>query len=204
MKLYSLKNAPNPRRVRIFLAEKRVAIPIEEIEDVETGLHRKPEFRAKNSLAQLPVLELDDGTTLTESVAICRYFEETVPEPPLFGRSTIERAQVEMWNRRMEIELLLPTIDVFVHTHPFWTGKREQMPDWGSKRRAHLVERMRWLDDELKDRPFIGVDRYNIADITAQVALLTARGACGLPIPDDHKNLARWWGAVSKRPTARA
>ena len=92
MKLYSLKNAPNPRRVRIFLAEKRVSIPIEEIEDVETGLHRKPEFRAKNSLAQLPVLELDDGTTLTESVAICRYFEETVPEPPLFGRSTIERA----------------------------------------------------------------------------------------------------------------
>jgi glutathione S-transferase len=204
MKLYSLKNAPNPRRVRIFLAEKRVSIPIEEIEDVETGLHRAPEFRAKNSLAQLPVLELDDGTTLSESVAICRYFEETVPEPPLFGRSTIERAQVEMWNRRMEIELLLPTIDVFVHTHPFWTGKREQMPAWGERQRAHLVERMRWLDGELRDRPFIGIDRYNIADITAQVALLTARGACNLPIPEDHKNLARWWSAVSKRPTARA
>jgi glutathione S-transferase len=204
MKLYSLKNAPNPRRVRIFLAEKRVTLPIEEIEDVVTGLHRAPEFLVKNSLQQLPVLELDDGTTLTESVAICRYFEETVPEPPLFGRSTIERAQVEMWNRRMEIELLLPVIDVFVHTHPFWVGKREQMPDWGAKRRAHLVERMRWLDDELKDRQFIGIDRYSIADITAQVALLTARGACGLPIPEDHKNLARWWGAVSKRPTARA
>ena len=204
MKLYSLKNAPNPRRVRIFLAEKRVTLPIEEIEDVVTGLHRAPEFRAKNSLAQLPVLELDDGTTLTESVAICRYFEETVPEPPLFGRSTIERAQVEMWNRRMEIELLLPVIDVFVHTHPFWKGKREQMPDWGARQKAHIVERMRWLDDELKDRQYIGIDRYNIADITAQVALLTARGACGLPIPDDHKNLARWWGAVSKRPTARA
>ena len=181
MKLYSLKSAPNPRRVRIFLAEKRISLPIEEIEDVETGLHRAPEFRAKNSLAQLPVLELDDGTTLTESVAICRYFEETVPEPPLFGRSTIERAQVEMWNRRMEIELLLPTIDVFVHTHSFWAGKREQMPDWGARQKAHLVERMRWLDGELKDRQFIGVDRYNIADITAQVALLTARGACGLP-----------------------
>ena len=204
MKLYSLKNAPNPRRVRIFLAEKRVTLPIEEIEDVVTGLHRAPEFRAKNSLAQLPVLELDDGTTLTESVAICRYFEETVPEPPLFGRSTIERAQVEMWNRRMEIELLLPTIDVFVHTHSFWAGKREQMPDWGARQKAHLVERMRWLDGELKDRQFIGVDRYNIADITAQVALLTARGACGLPIPEDHRNLARWWGSISKRPTARA
>jgi len=204
VKLYSLKNAPNPRRVRIFLAEKRVSIPVEEIDDVVTGLHRTPEFGAKNSLRQLPVLELDDGTTLSESVAICRYFEEMVPEPPLFGRSALERAQVEMWNRRMEIELLLPTIDVFVHTHPFWQGKREQMPDWGARQKSHLVERMRWLDGELKDRPFIGIDRYNIADITAQVALLTARGACGLPIPDDHKNLARWWGAVSKRPTARA
>jgi glutathione S-transferase len=204
MKLYSLRNAPNPRRVRIFLAEKRVTMPVEEIDDVVTGLHRTPEFLAKNSLAQLPVLELDDGTTLTESVAICRYFEETVPEPPLFGRSTLERAQVEMWNRRMEIELLLPTIDVFVHTHPFWQGKREQMADWGARQKARLVERMRWLDDELKDRQYVGIDRYNIADITAQVALLTARGACGLPIPDDHRNLTRWWGAVSKRPTARA
>ena len=203
MKLYSLKNAPNPRRVRIFLAEKRVTLPIEEL-DIETWTHKSPAFLAKNSLGQLPVLELDDGTTLSESVAICRYFEETVPEPPLFGRSTIERAQVEMWNRRIEIELLLPTIDVFVHTHPFWVGKREQMPDWGLRQRAHLVERMRWLDGELQGRTFIGVDRYNIADITAQVALLTARGACGLPIPEDHKNLARWWGAVSKRPTARA
>src|SRR5215467_8067139 len=153
MKLYSLKNAPNPRRVRIFLAEKRVVIPVEETDDVVTGLHRTPEFRAKNSLAQLPVLERDDGTTLTESVAICRYFEETVPEPPLFGRSTIERALVELWNRRMEIELLLPVIDVFVHTHPFWAGKRQQMPAWGERQRAHLVERMRWLDEELKDRP---------------------------------------------------
>jgi len=203
MKLYSLKNAPNPRRVRIFLAEKRVNLPIEEL-DIETWTHKTPAFLAKNPLGQLPVLELDDGTTLSESVAICRYFEEMVPEPPLFGRSTIERAQVEMWNRRMEIELLLPTIDVFVHTHPFWVGKRQQMPDWGNKQRAHLVERMRWLDGELQGRPFIGIDRYNIADITAQVALLTARGACGLPIPEDHKNLARWWAAVSKRPTARA
>jgi glutathione S-transferase len=78
------------------------------------------------------------------------------------------------------------------------------MPDWGTRQKAHLVERMRWLDGELKDRQYIGIDRYNIADITAQVALLTARGACGLPIPEDHRNLTRWWGAVSKRPTARA
>ena len=203
MKLYDLKNAPNPRRVKIFLAEKKVTLPIEEL-DIETRQHKAPEFLAKNPLGQLPVLELDDGTTLCESVAICRYFEEMVPEPPLFGRSTLERAQVEMWNRRMELELLLPVIDVFVHTHPFWIGKREQMPAWGEAQRKVLVERMRWLDEELEGRPFIAGDRYTMADITAQVALLTARGVAKLPIPEDHGNLSRWWASVSKRPTARA
>ncbi len=203
MKLYDLKNAPNPRRVKIFLAEKKVTLPIEEL-DIETREHKAPEFLAKNSLGQLPVLELDDGTTLCESIAICRYFEEMVPEPPLFGRSTLERAQVEMWNRRMELELLLPVIDVFVHTHPFWVGKREQMPAWGEAQRKVLVERMRWLDKELAGRSFIAGDRYTMADITAQVALLTARGVAKLPIPEDHKNLSRWWADVTKRPTARA
>jgi glutathione S-transferase len=203
MKLYSLKNGVNPRRVRIFLAEKRVAIPIEEF-DMESAGHKAPAFLAKNPLGTLPVLELDDGTLIAESVAICRYFEESIPEPPLFGRSILERAQVEMWNRRMELELLLPTIDVFVHTHPYWVGKRRQVGEWGEARRVQVVERMRWLDSELRDRQFIGVDRYNIADITAQVALLTARGALKLAIPDDHKNLTRWWNAVSTRPSARA
>ena len=203
MKLYGLKHAPNPRRVKIFLAEKKIAIPIEEL-DIETRQHQTPEFLAKNPLGQLPVLELDDGTILSESIAICRYFEEMVPEPPLFGRSTLERAQVEMWNRRMEHELLLPVIDVFVHIHPFWVGKREQLPMWGEAQRRLLVERMRWLDGELEGMEFIGVERYDMADITAQVALLTARGVARLPIPEDHKNLSRWWASVSKRPTARA
>ena len=203
MKLYGLKNAPNPRRVKIFLAEKKVAIPLEEL-DIETRQHKTSEFLAKNPLGQLPVLELDDGTTLSESIAICRYFEEMVPEPPLFGRSALERAQVEMWNRRMEHELLLPVIDVFVHTHPFWVGKRHQIPVWGEAQRAMLVDRMRWLDSELEGRRTIGIDRYNMADITAQVALLTARGVAKLPIPEDHENLSRWWADVTKRPTARA
>lgn len=203
MKLYSLKNGVNPRRVRIFLAEKRVSIPIEEF-DMETRAHKDAAFLVKNPLGTLPVLELDDGTLISESVAICRYFEEMIPEPPLFGRSSLERAQVEMWNRRMELELLLPTIDVFVHTHSFWEGRREQVASFGDLRRRQLVERMRWLDGELKDREFIGVDRYNIADITAQVALLTARGALKLAVPEDHTNLTRWWKAVSSRPSARA
>ncbi|HET6198643.1 MAG TPA: glutathione S-transferase N-terminal domain-containing protein, partial [Acetobacteraceae bacterium] len=172
--------------------------------DMETGGHREPPFLARNPLGQLPVLETDTGEFITESVAICRYFEEMMPEPPLFGRSARERVLVEMWNRRMEHELLLPVIDVFVHTHPFWVGKRHQIPVWGEAQRDVLVERMRWLDGELEGRRYIGIDRYNMADITAQVALLTARGVAGLPIPDDHRNLGRWWADVTRRPTARA
>ena len=203
MKLYSLKDAPNPRRVRIFLAEKRVRVPVEEF-DMDTRRHREPAFLARNPLGTLPVLETDDGEYITESVAICRYFEEMMPEPPLFGRSSRERVLVEMWNRRMEHELFLPVLDVFLHTHPFWLGRREQVPTYGEMRRLQVLERMRWLDSELKDREYIGVDRYNVADITAQVALLTARAALKLPIPEDHKNLARWWKQVTRRPSARA
>lgn len=203
MKLYSLKDAPNPRRVRIFLAEKRAEVPVVEF-DMDTMGHKAPEFLARNPLGQLPVLELDTGETISESVAICRYFEEMLPEPPLFGRSARERVAVEMWNRRMEHELLLPVIDVFQHHHEFWNGRRLQVAVYGDVRRMHLVERMRWLDGELGGREFIGIDRYNIADITAQVALLTARGALKLRIPEDHKNLSRWWATVTKRPSARA
>jgi glutathione S-transferase len=171
---------------------------------METMGHKAPAFLLRNPLGQLPVLELDTGETVCESVAICRYFEEMMPEPPLFGRSSHERVLVEMWNRRMEHELLLPVIDVFVHTHQFWVGRREQVAPYGELRRLQVKERMLWLDRELEGREFIGVDRYNIADITAQVALLTARGALKLPVPEDHKNLARWWATVTKRPSARA
>ena len=203
MKLYSLKGAPNPRRVRIFLAEKRASVPVEEFE-LEAGLHRQPDFLKRNPLGLLPVLELDTGETICESVAICRYFDELIPEPPLFGRSSRERVDVEMWTRHMEHELLLPVIDVFVHTHPLWAGRRTQIAAYGELQHGRLVERLKWLDEVLKDREFIATDRYTIADITAQVAVLTGRAVSKLVIPEDHKNLVRWWGAVSKRPTARA
>jgi glutathione S-transferase len=203
MKLYLLKNGVNPRRVRIFLAEKGVTLPIEEF-DMENAGHREPGFRAKNPLATLPVLELDDGTIIAESVAICRYLEATWPEPPLMGQGAVGLASAEMWNRRMEFEILVPAIDAFVHTHPFWEGRRAQIKEYGEARRQHLVERMKWLDGELKDREFIAGDKYGIADITAQVGLLTARGALKLPVPEDQRHLSRWWNAVSARPSARA
>jgi glutathione S-transferase len=178
MKLYLLKNGVNPRRVRIFLAEKKVRLgddlPVVEF-DMDTMGHRQEGYLAKNPLGTLPALELDDGTVIAESVAICRYFEELIPEPVLMGRGAVGAATVEMWNRRMELEVLLPTIDTFVHTHPFWVGRRTQIADYGAARRAHLVERMKWLDGELKDRPYVAGDTYSIADITAQVALAADR-----------------------------
>jgi len=207
MKLYLLKNGVNPRRVRIFLAEKRLRlgddVPFQEF-DMETPAHKEPAFLAKNPMGTLPVLELDDGTILTESVAICRYFEEQRPEPPLMGRGALGAAITEMWNRRMEHELLLPVIGSFVHTHPFWVGKREQIPAYGELLRRQVVDRMTWLDGELARRPYVAGDTYGIADITAQVALLTARGALKLPIADEQASLARWWATVSARPSARA
>jgi glutathione S-transferase len=203
MKLYLLKNGVNPRRVRIFLAEKGVTVPTVEF-DMETQGHRQPDFLAKNPMGTLPVLELGDGTVIAESVAICRYFEETYPDPPLMGLGAVGQATVEMWNRRMEQEIMQPAVDVFVHTHPFWVGRRTQVAAYGELRRQHLAERMAWLDRELAEREFIAGDRYGIADITAHVGLLLARGALQIGIDASQKNLGRWWSAMSARPAARA
>ncbi len=123
MKLYDAKSAPNPRRVRIFAAEKRMAIPTVEV-DLNAKENQTPEFRAKNPLGGVPVLELDDGTCIAESVAICRYLEGIQPDPPLMGTDAKDRAIVEMWQRRMELEIFQPIANVFVHTHEWFKGRR--------------------------------------------------------------------------------
>ena len=202
MKLYNLKAGLNPRRVRIFLAEKGIEVPMVDI-DMEAGENRTPEFLAMNPLGTLPVLELDDGTILTESVAICRYFEELQPEPSVFGRDPLERAQIEMWNRRMELEVALPLTRHFVHTHEFWIGRRVQIPEYGALCRDQALERMAWLDRELAEREFIAGDRYTVADITVQAGFVLGR-ATGIRIPETHAHLSRWYDAVTSRPTARA
>jgi glutathione S-transferase len=201
MKLYNLPPGMNPRRVRIFLAEKGVEVPTVDI-DMMKGENRTPEFLAMNPMGTLPVLELDDGTILSESIAICRYIEHLHPEPPLFGRTPLEEAQVEMWNRRMEHEIMVPITAVFRHGHEFWKGS-PQVPDYAELARQQATERMIWLDGHLAGREFIATDDYTVADITAQCALLLGRNT-GTPIPEDAPNLARWWQAVTARPTARA
>ncbi len=202
MLLYDLKAGTNPRRVRIFLAEKGISVPKVEV-DMMTGENKKPDYLAKNPMGRMPLLELDDGTLIAESIAICRYFETLQPDPPLFGQGAVEIALVEMWNRRMEIEILRPIGDAFEHLSPFWKGRREQCAPYGEMARREAADRMAWLDRELAARRYIAGEKYTVADITAQCALLLGKNT-GTPIPAELGNLQRWFKDVTSRPTARA
>jgi glutathione S-transferase len=202
VKLLEYAMAPNPRRVRIFLAEKGVEVPTETV-DITKAENRAPAFLAKNPFGGVPALELDDGTCIAESVAICRYFEELHPEPPLFGTDARDRALVEMWNRRMEIELFMPITQVFRNGHEFFKGRIEQVPEYGEVCRRAAAKRLEWLDGELAGRDFVAGDRFTIADITAMVGIDFGR-VSDIRIAPDQKNLTRWHEAVSSRPSAKA
>ena len=202
MKLYDSQAAPNPRRVRVFLAEKGITVPIEQV-DITKAVNREPAFRAKNPLGTVPVLELDDGTCIAESVAICRYFEETQPAPPLMGIDARDRAVVEMWQRRMELELFIPIAQVFRNSHPFFAGRIPQVAEWGEVSRKHAEATMAWLDRELAGREFIAGPRYTIADVTALCGIDFGR-VSKIRIAPELANLSRWYAAVSARPSAKA
>jgi glutathione S-transferase len=154
-------------------------------------------------MGTVPVLELDDGTFIAESVAICRYFEETNPNPQLMGAGAKERAIVEMWNRRMEFEILMMTAQSFRNTSEFFKGRIPQVPEWGKVCKEAALKRFEWLDKELANREFIAGDRYTIADITALIGIDFGR-VTDIRIQPDQKNLARWHQAVSARPSAKA
>lgn len=202
MQLYDSRRAPNPRRVRIFLAEKGITVPTVQV-DINTKENLGEAFRKKNPLGTLPVLELDDGTIIAESVAICRYFEETQPEPPLMGTDAKDRALVEMWQRRMELEVFGPVTASFRNTHEFFKGRIPQVPEWGEVSRTAARKRFGWLDEVLADRPFIAGERYTIADITALCAVDFGR-VTDIRIQPEQTHLQRWYDAVSARPSAKA
>jgi glutathione S-transferase len=203
MKIYDSTRAPNPRRVRVFLAEKGISnVPYVQV-DLTTAENRKPEFLKINPMGTLPVLELDDGTHIAESVAICRYFEEIKPEPRLFGIDAKDKALVEMWNRRMEFEILMMTAGSFRNTSEFFKGRIPQVKEYGEICKAAALKRMEWLDTVLADREFIAGPRYTIADITALIGIDFGR-VTQIRILENQKNLARWYQAVSSRPSAKA
>lgn len=204
MKIYEDRAAPNPRRVRIFLAEKGVTgiefVPVPLAEDAQ----RRAEFLAKNPLGWVPVLALDDGRYLSETLAICRYFDHLHPDPPLLGLPGADAAFVEMWQRRMEFEIFWPIANVFRHTHPFFKGRHPQVPAFGEVQRELTLKRLAWLDSELTDgRPFIAGERYTVADITALCGIDFGR-VSGIRLTDEHPHLRRWHAAVSARPSANA
>ena len=203
MKLYDSRQAPNPRRTRIFLAEKGITVPTEQV-DIVAKQHKTPEYAAINPLQRMPALVLDDGTVITESVAICRYFEVLQPEPPLFGVGAKEIAMVEMWNRRVELGLFFPVAQVFRHTHPAMKELEvPQVPDWAEANKPRIIEFLRVLDAQLKDTRFIAGDRYTVADITALCAVDFMKPA-RLAVPDDCGNVKRWHADVSARPSSKA
>jgi glutathione S-transferase len=203
MKLYNSNFAPSPRRVRIFLAEKGVSIPRVEV-DLGKLEHKRPEFSALNPFQTIPILELDDGTMISESIAICRYIEELCPEPNLFGATALERAMVEMWQRRLEWRLFLPIAQAFRHSHPRMAEMEDpQIPGWGAANRPKALQAMALVDDGLRGRPFIAGDRFTVADITGLVALDFAKPA-RITIPTELSNLNRWRQTLAARPSAAA
>jgi glutathione S-transferase len=203
MKLYDSKLAPNPRRVRIFLAEKGIEVPIEQV-DMMAKQHMTPEYTAINPLQRMPALELDDGTIISESIAICRYFEAMRPQPALFGTGARDVAIVEMWNRRCELNLLFSLAHVFRHTHPAMKELEvPQLPAWAEANRPRVVDFLRILDAELARHPFVAGDNYTVADITALCAIDFMKPA-RVAVPDDLVNVKRWHAEVASRPSAKA
>lgn len=204
MKLYGEANpAPNPRRVRIFAAEKGLDLPEIRI-GLRQGGHKSPEHKARNSLGQVPVLELDDGQTISESVAICRYLEILHPTPPLFGTCALSQARTDMWVRRIEFQLMIPVAMYWRHAHPLTASLLVQNREFGESNRPVAAKAMGWLDRELADgREWIAGETFGMADIVALTTIDFA-GFIGLEVPDEAGRLKAWRNRASARPSASA
>ena len=203
MKLYEEGRAPNPRRVRIFLAEKGITVPRISI-DINKMEHKTPAFTALNPLQRTPALQLDDGTIIAESIAICRYFEELQPDPPLFGVGALGKALVEMWQRRIEFGLLSAIAAAFRHLHPAMAQMEvPQVAAWGEANKPKAIEFLQVLDAHLEESQFVCGDAFTVADITGLVAVDFMRPAKST-LPGELANVRRWHSVVSDRSSARA
>lgn len=204
MKLYTSHRAPNPRRVRWVMAEKGI-MDVEIVQvDIMSGDHKTPDYRARVGVPHVPALELDDGTVVSESVAICRYLEALYPEPNLFGHDPREQAIVEMWTRRCEFYLANPIMLNVRLTHPALAVlEATPQPQVADYNRLSAERFMKTLDRHLAEREFIALDRFTIADIVAVVGLDFARMVRYRP-PAEFENLHRWFDACRDRPAAKA
>lgn len=204
MILYGENNpAPNPRRVRIFIAEKGIDLPETRV-DLRRREHKSDEHRARNSLGQVPTLVLDDGTAISESVSICRYLESLHPTPALFGSTALEQALVDMWIRRIEFQLMVPVGMFWRHAHPLTAALLTQFRDFGESNRETYARVCAWLDGDLADdRPWLAGDSYSMAEIVALTTVDFAAFA-GLEPPPGLSRLAAWRDRASARPSALA
>jgi glutathione S-transferase len=200
MKILDEKRAPNPRRVRVFLAEKGIEVPFEQV-DIMTGAAKTHGFTAINPFQRVPDLILDDGTAISETMAICRYFEALNPEPSLFGRTPLEIARIEMWSRRAEFNFLLSVVNVFRHTHPAMAElESPQVPAWAEAIRPRVAWIVGVLDQALAQSRFLAGEDFSVADITAAIATDFMKAA-RLSIPDEAVNFKRWYDDVRARPS---
>jgi glutathione S-transferase len=203
MKLYDGGRAPNPRRVRIFLGEKGLSVPTEQV-DLPAMAHRSEFFTAINPLQEVPALVLDDGTVITESIAICRYFEALHPTPTMFGSDARDQAMVEMWNRRIEHNLFFAVTQVFRHLHPGMKAAQvPQVAPWGEANKTRVADFLPILDRQLAGYRFVAGDSYSLADITALVTVDFMKAA-RLALAPEHRNILRWHTEVAARPSAKA
>ena len=203
MKLYDGGRAPNPRRVRIFFAEKGVPLPDLVPVDIARKEHKTPEFTRINPSQRLPVLVLDDGTALAETMAICRYIEGLHPTPALFGRDPKEGALIEMWNRRVELGLFSSVAAVFRHSHPSMAELEDQVPEWAQANREMIDDQLMLLDLQLAANRFVCGDELSVADITAGIAVDFMKPS-RIPLSEDLANIRRWHAELSARPSWKA
>ena len=202
MKLYDNAFAPSPRRVRMFLAEKGLAFERVEV-DITAGATGQAEFLAINPMGEVPVLELEDGTRLTESLAICRYIESMHPQPPLLGESPIERARIDAAVLSVMFRLYVPTTHAFRHTHKFWQGRLTQVPTYGDLARQQVLDEWQRIDTHLAGSTFMAGDRFSFADIVAFTTLEFGKVA-GIRLQPQQSHLVRWRELIAARPSASA
>jgi glutathione S-transferase len=203
MKLYDGGRAPNPRRVRIFFAEKGLPLPELVPVDIAKKEHKSEAFTRLNPLQRLPVLQLDDGTALAETVAICRYVEGLHPQPPLFGREAKEQALIEMWNRRIELGLFGSVAAIFRHSHPSMAELEAQVPEWAEANRDQIDDHLWVLELQLAANPFVCGEQLTVADITAGIAIDFMKPS-RITLPEDFVHIRRWHGEISARPSWKA
>jgi glutathione S-transferase len=203
MRLYDSPFAPNARRVRMFLAEKGLELPRANV-DLAKLEQRSDDYNAVNPFQIIPALELDDGSVITESIAICRYLEELHPQPPLFGATARERAEVEMWQRLAEFQLLFTIAQTFRHTHPAMREmENPQVPAWAEASRAKGMTAMRRFDAALASRRYLAGKNFSVADITGLIAMDFTKPA-RIVVPEELVHLRRWREEVGGRASAKA